>query len=105
MLGSRSSQNTLLTAFRPLPMIHLGYQGPGGIRMGNKIEISKSQSFTFGEAPTALEIMKFAMRCNVLTGLAQRPDFVSVYRKFAGMKEKLQPLASGSTDSNAPQAE
>ena len=73
--------------------------------MGNKIEIRKSQSFTFGEASTALEILKFAMRCNDLRGLAQRPDFVSIYRKFAGMKEKLQPISSSNIDSHAPEAE
>ncbi len=58
-----------------------------------KIEIRKSQSFTYGEVSVALEILKFAMRSNDLRVLAHRPDFISLYRKFSRMKEKIAELA------------
>lgn len=58
-----------------------------------KIEIRKSQSFTYGEVSVALEILKFAMRSNDLRVLAHRPDFISLYRKFSRMKEKMTEWA------------
>jgi len=54
-----------------------------------KMEIRKSQSFTFGEVSVALEIMRFATRSNDLRVLAQKPDFITLYRKFARMREKM----------------
>ena len=54
-----------------------------------KMEIRKSQSFTFGEVSVSLEIMRFAMRSNDLRVLAQKPDFITLYRKFSRMREKM----------------
>jgi hypothetical protein len=54
-----------------------------------KLEVRKSQSFTHGEVSVALEILKFAMRNNDLKVLAQKPDFISLYRKFSKMREKM----------------
>ena len=57
------------------------------------MEVRKSQSFTMGEITIGLEIMKFAMRSNDLKVLAQRADFISLYRKFSRMKEKMAEMA------------
>ncbi len=46
-----------------------------------------------GEITIGLEIMKFAMRSNDLKVLAQRADFISLYRKFSRMKEKMAEMA------------
>ncbi len=61
--------------------------------MVEKIDIRKSQSFTLGEVAVGLEIMKFAMRNNDLKVLAQRSDFISLYRKFSRMKEKMEEVS------------
>lgn len=62
--------------------------------MGDKTDVRKSQSFTLGEVAVGLEIMKFAMRNNDLKVLSQRSDFISLYRKFARMKEKMEEAAA-----------
>jgi len=54
-----------------------------------KQEVRKSQSFTGGEVAVALEIMKVAMRNNDLKVLSQKPDFISLYRKFSKMRDKI----------------
>ena len=61
-------------------------------RMTDKTEVRRSQSFTFTEISVGLEILKYAMRANDLKLLAQRSDFISLYRKFARMKEKMAEL-------------
>lgn len=53
------------------------------------MEVRKSQSFTLGEVAIALEILKLAMRTNDTRVLAQRPDFITLYRKFSRMKDKM----------------
>jgi hypothetical protein len=61
-----------------------------------KNEIRKSQSFTFGEVSLALELMRFATRSNDLKVLAQKADFISLYRKFSRMRDKIsEEAASG----------
>ncbi len=63
----------------------------GGERvLMDKLDVRKSQSFTIGEVTVGLEILKFAMRSNDLKVLAHRTDFISLYRKFARMKEKME---------------
>lgn len=56
----------------------------------DKMDVRKSQSFTIGEVTVGLEILKFAMRSNDMKVLAHRADFISLYRKFARMKEKME---------------
>ena len=63
----------------------------GGERvLMDKLDVRKSQSFTIGEVTVGLEILKFAMRSNDMKVLAHRSDFISLYRKFARMKEKME---------------
>ncbi len=57
------------------------------------MEIRRSQSFTLSEASIALEILKFALRNNDLKLLVQRSDFISLYRKFSKMREKMLEVA------------
>ena len=52
-------------------------------------DIRKSQSFTQREVAVGIEIFKFAMRSNDLRVLAHRPDFISLYRKFTKMLDKM----------------
>jgi hypothetical protein len=54
-----------------------------------KLDLRKSQSFTTSEVLIALDIMRFAMRSNDLKVLAQKPDFITLYRKFTRMKDKM----------------
>ncbi|GEM_PF-6549651 len=68
-----------------------------------KIEIRKSQSFTYGEVSVALEILKFAMRSNDLRVLAHRPDFISLYRKYSKMKEKMMEMAEAGKGELVPE--
>ncbi len=53
------------------------------------MEVRKSQSFTLSEVTIALEILKFSLRINDLKVLVQRPDFITLYRKFSKMREKM----------------
>lgn len=55
------------------------------------MEIRKSQSFTLGEVAIAIEILKAATRNKDLGSFVQRDDFVTLYRKFVRMKEKMLP--------------
>ncbi|MFH1529656.1 MAG: hypothetical protein ABIK09_02855 [Pseudomonadota bacterium] len=55
------------------------------------MEIRKSQSFTLGEVAIALEVLKTAMRNKDLKIFVQREDYVTLYRKFVRMMEKMNP--------------
>jgi predicted nuclease with TOPRIM domain len=57
-----------------------------------KTDIRKSQSFTYSEVTVGIEIMRFAMRSNDLKVLSQRPDFISLYRKFSRMRDKMDEV-------------
>jgi hypothetical protein len=57
-----------------------------------KSDIRKSQSFTYSEVTVGLEILRFAMRNNDLKVLSQRPDFISLYRKFSRMRDKMDEV-------------
>jgi len=71
------------------------------VRM-QKNEIRKSQSFTFGEVSLALELLRFATRSNDLKVLAQKPDFIALYRKFSRMRDKIaEEAASGKVSESA----
>ncbi len=66
-----------------------------------KNEIRKSQSFTFGEVSLALELMRFATRSNDLKVLAQKADFISLYRKFSRMRDKISEEAASGKSSDS----
>jgi poly(A) polymerase Pap1 len=55
------------------------------------MESRKSQSFTLGEVAIAIEILKAATRNKDLKSFVQREDFVTLYRKFLRMMEKIKP--------------
>jgi len=55
------------------------------------MEIRKSQSFTLGEVALAIEVLKAATRNKDLKIFVQRDDFVTLYRKFVRMMEKMSP--------------
>ena len=55
------------------------------------MEIRKSQSFTLGEVAIALEVLKTATRNKDLKIFVQREDYVTLYRKFVRMMEKMNP--------------
>ncbi len=55
------------------------------------MEIRKSQSFTLGEVAIALEVLKAATRNKDLKIFAQRDDYVTLYRKFVRMMDKMNP--------------
>ena len=59
-----------------------------------KTDIRKSQSFTYSEVCVGIEIMRFAMRSNDLKVLSQRSDFISLYRKFSRMRDKMDEVAA-----------
>jgi len=63
-----------------------------------KSEIRKSQSFTFAEVSVGIEIMRFAMRSNDLKVLSQRPDFISLYRKFSRMRDKMAEVLNAAEE-------
>jgi len=94
-----------LTAASGSPI--LGPDSEGVDRMSMpKTELRKSQSFTFAETAVALDILRFAMRNNDLKVLVQRPDFITLYRKFSKMREKMAELMnSGNSLSKDGQAD
>jgi hypothetical protein len=55
------------------------------------MEIRKSQSFTLGEVAIALEVLKAATRNKDLKIFVQREDYVTLYRKFVRMMDKMNP--------------
>jgi len=55
------------------------------------MEIRKSQSFTLGEVAIALEVLKTATRNKDLKIFVQREDYVTLYRKFVRMMDKMNP--------------
>ncbi len=55
------------------------------------MEIRKSQSFTLGEVAIALEVLKIATRNKDLKIFVQREDYVTLYRKFVRMMDKMNP--------------
>jgi hypothetical protein len=66
-----------------------------------KNDVRKSQSFTYSEISVGIEIMRFAMRSNDLKVLSQRPDFISLYRKFSRMRDKMDELFQEATESES----
>jgi hypothetical protein len=59
--------------------------------MEGPMEIRKSQSFTLGEVAIALEVLKIATRNKDLKIFVQREDYVTLYRKFVRMMDKMNP--------------
>ena len=55
------------------------------------MENRKSQSFTLGEVAIALEVLKIATRNKDLKIFVQREDYVTLYRKFVRMMDKMNP--------------
>ncbi len=55
------------------------------------MEIRKSQSFTLGEVAIALDVLKAATRNKDLKIFVQRDDYVTLYRKFVRMMDKMNP--------------
>lgn len=62
------------------------------------MEARKSQSFTIGEVMIAIEILKAATRNKDLKSFVQRDDFVTLYRKFLRMMEKIKPEDGDSSE-------
>jgi len=59
--------------------------------MEGSMEIRKSQSFTLGEVAIALEVLKIATRNKDLKIFVHREDYVTLYRKFVRMMDKMNP--------------
>ena len=55
------------------------------------MEIRKSQSFTLGEVAIALDVLKAATRNKDLKIFVQRDDYITLYRKFVRMMDKMNP--------------